>query len=220
MRVRLCDVRGTTTGLSELRTRSICARATGSRRPIIAPNALGISSANAQGRRAGLNVPASHDAALRIRRVTGDALVSERCEVNCCESAVHDQLGNRPARRGSMHHPMSREAGDDVEVVHPPRPPTDHWIAVELVLLVESRPRAPAAARFESGKPMRERGPHNAFEVAVVDVEVVAAQFERIDEAVEDALEPRMLVESSPPYDRRCAKRRKGSRPCEGKSRR
>src|SRR5438105_7952413 len=101
---------------------------------------------------------------------------------------MYDQLRDRPAGSGRVHHAVSREAAHHEEVVHPAIPRADDRIAVELVLLVEAGPGPPAPASLELGKTVRERGPHDGLEIFVVAVEVVAAGLAGIHQPAGKAL--------------------------------
>src|SRR5574340_1320225 len=103
-----------------------------------------------------LTIRSSEDAALGVGLVAKHAFVTQPGEVDRAVLAVHDALGDRTPCRRSVHHAMSREAGAGVEVVEHARPVADDRIAVELALLVESRPAALAARRFERREAMRD----------------------------------------------------------------
>ena len=59
-----------------------------------------------------------------------------------------------------------------MEVVEPAGAWSNDHVAVEVVLVVETSDRAQAARLVELGKPVRQRGPDDRFEVTRVDVEV------------------------------------------------
>ena len=112
------------------------------------------------------------DACLRIRLAPLDARVTESRQVERSETPVQDVLGNGAPCRRRVHHSVAGKTGDHVEVVERPAPVADDRVVVQLALLVMARPRAMAAGRFEGGKPLGDRRPDDALEVARVHVEL------------------------------------------------
>src|SRR5437763_5933815 len=123
------------------------------------------------------------DARLRVRRVCFDSLVPEAREIDRGVLAVSDKLRNRATCGGRVHHSVSREARDRIQILRSTIPASDHGIAIELALLVQTGPGAVAFCGFQRRKPVRYRRPHDALEVIMVDVEVEATLGVSIDDA-------------------------------------
>ena len=83
---------------------------------------------------------------------------------------MQDVLGDRAPCRGRVHHAVAGKTGNHVEVVERPLPVADDRVAIQLALLVVSRPGAMTAGSFERGEPVGDGGPDDAFELVYFDV--------------------------------------------------
>src|SRR5437667_3324217 len=88
--------------------------------------------------------PSSDDSLLGQRCTVQQPLPTEPRQVDGRVAAGQEQFGHGPPAAGRVHQPVAGEAGQQVEVAEPARPRADDDVAVEVVLVVETRPRADA----------------------------------------------------------------------------